>query len=154
MLELTPMKDETYAEYLTFAIEEYAKEKIKAGAWAEAEAEQLSADAFSHLLPEGLRTKGAHLFDIRRGAETIGYFWIQLHESPAGTSAFIYDFLIHPPFRGQGLGKQAMLTLDAKARELGASKISLHVFAHNQTAFRLYGKVGYEITDYSMSKKL
>ena len=154
MLELTPMKEETYAEYLTFSIAEYAREKVKAGTWAEAEAERLSADSFNRLLPEGLQTKGAHLFDIKRGAETIGYFWIQMLESLAGSSAFIYDFLIHPPFRGQGLGKQAMLTLEDKVRELGAGKIALHVFAHNQTAFRLYGKVGYEITDYSMSKKL
>ncbi|CAG0990353.1 partial diamine N-acetyltransferase, partial [Anaerolineae bacterium] len=69
-------------------------------------------------------------------------------------TAFIYDFIIDEPHRGQGYGRQALAALDQQAVALGVETISLHAFAHNQTAIALYQKLGYAITDVHMSKKI
>lgn len=68
--------------------------------------------------------------------------------------AFIYDFLIHEEFHRRGFGKQALLALEAKVKELGIAKIALHVFAHNRAARALYEKTGIEITGIYMTKEL
>jgi ribosomal protein S18 acetylase RimI-like enzyme len=56
--------------------------------------------------------------------------------------------------RGKGYGKQAMLMIEEKARELGLNSIGLHVFGSNKVARSLYEAVGYEVTSVNMSKKL
>ncbi|WP_139116750.1 GNAT family N-acetyltransferase, partial [Paenibacillus polymyxa] len=50
--------------------------------------------------------------------------------------------------------KEALARLEDKAKDLGVRKISLHVFAHNETARKLYEKTGFLETDVIMSKKL
>jgi ribosomal protein S18 acetylase RimI-like enzyme len=57
-------------------------------------------------------------------------------------------------YRGRGYGKQAMLLIEEKARELGLKSIGLHVFGVNQAARNLYEAVGYEITSLNMKKVL
>jgi len=156
MVVLVPMNQEDYHHYLQQTVGEYAKEKVRAGAWKESEALKLSEETFARLLPKGLETLEMFLYrieDVER-REKIGYYWLYEMESPVGKALFIYDFLIFEPYQGQGFGKQAMAALDEKARELGATQISLHVFGHNIRAFRLYEKSGYVITDYQMSKRL
>ncbi len=80
--------------------------------------------------------------------------WLWLHADPdhPQQGAFIYDFGLHPPFRGKGYAKEALARLEDKAKDLGVRKISLHVFAHNETARKLYEKTGFLETDVIMSK--
>jgi RimJ/RimL family protein N-acetyltransferase len=47
-----------------------------------------------------------------------------------------------------------MKEIEDKAKELNANKIELHVFAHNKTARKLYEKIGYEVTNVIMAKKI
>jgi GNAT superfamily N-acetyltransferase len=56
--------------------------------------------------------------------------------------------------RGQGYGKQAMLAIEAVAKDLGIETIGLHVFAHNPAAMQLYKGLGYEPTSQNMVKHL
>lgn len=67
--------------------------------------------------------------------------------------AFIMDILIFEKYQGRGYGKETMAALDDEVRKLGLKQISLHVFGHNERAFRLYQKMGYEVTDIQMTKK-
>ncbi len=57
-------------------------------------------------------------------------------------------------FRRRGYGRQALLTLEAKVKDLGIDKIALHVFAHNRVAQALYESAGFEMTGIYMTKKL
>lgn len=156
MVALAAMIEDDYKHYLEHSIGEYAKEKVRAGTWAEEDALQLSEETFRKLLPEGLLTLEMRFYRIvdEKRAEKVGYYWLHETDSPAGRTFFIYDFLIFEPYQGQGYGKQAMAALDELARGLGISKISLHVFGHNTRALRLYEKSGYAVTDYVMSKLL
>ncbi len=68
--------------------------------------------------------------------------------------AFVYDFSIDEEFRRRGYGKQALLVLEAKVKELGIDKIALHVFAHNHVAKASYEDAGFETTGIYMKKNL
>jgi ribosomal protein S18 acetylase RimI-like enzyme len=84
----------------------------------------------------------------------IGMLWFAVNRRGPNLTAFIYDFNIDEAHRGQGYGRQALTALDEQAAALGIETISLHAFAHNQTAIALYQKVGYTITDVHMSKQI
>lgn len=72
-------------------------------------------------------------------------------------------------YHGKGAGKAAMDFLENRARELGAKRMELGVFAFNERAIRFYEKLGYKrfhivkdftfykgkwYDDYRMEKKL
>ncbi|MNI89430.1 putative N-acetyltransferase YycN [compost metagenome] len=84
----------------------------------------------------------------------VGYIWFNVTEGRRGREAFIYDIYIFEPYQGRGYGKQAMQALDEKARSMDVCKIGLHVFGQNQRAYQLYSKMGYGVTDITMSKDL
>jgi len=72
----------------------------------------------------------------------------------ANHPAFIFDFVINEQYRGKGFGKKTLLALDEKLEKMGATSIALHVFGYNTTAFELYKKMGYKVTNINMRKKL
>lgn len=154
MVQLVKMSMQDYESYIGNAIGEYAGEKVKAGTWAEEEAMQLSRETFQRLLPEGIDTPSQYLFTITDMNTNlkIGVLWFHLREKFSSREAFIYDFLLFEEFRGKGYGTQAMRALEQVAQALDINKLSLHVFGHNERAFHLYKKMGYEVTDISMSK--
>lgn len=84
--------------------------------------------------------------------EKVGYLWFKENKNLEGKEAFIYDFLIFESYQGQGYGRQSLEELDKVAKEIGINKISLHVFAHNERALKLYEKMGFFATDINMSK--
>ena len=69
-------------------------------------------------------------------------------------SGFIFDVEIREEFRGKGYGKQIMLLIEEKARELELKSIGLHVFGYNTVAKNLYEGIGYETSSLNMIKKL
>jgi len=149
----------TRTEFQTYCgrcIPDYAQEHVKAGNWDSTEALEKASEQFGRILPDGLDTTNQYLFSIEdedTGSE-IGIIWFAIDDKGLQPSAFIYDLMIYEEFRRKGYGTQAMRTLEQQVKELGAIRISLHVFGHNHAARDLYEEVGYEITDVSMSKKL
>ncbi|HEY2494623.1 MAG TPA: GNAT family N-acetyltransferase [Paenibacillus sp.] len=156
MVTLIPMNEQEYEIFVARSIVDYADDKVKAGTWASDEAQQLSVDSFKRLLPEGRNTPTEYLYSVVDTSKNtnVGALWIHISEGPLGRSAFIYDILVYESFQGQGYGTLTMSVLDEEARKLQVDRISLHVFGHNKIAFALYQKMGYEITDISMTKML
>lgn len=156
MVQLVPM---TKAEYRTFrdrSVREYAEEKVAAGTWKPEDAPALSEAAFRRFLPDDLDTEGAYLFSVQENDRRapVGHLWFNVMEQEKGPVAFILDILVYDEFQGKGYGRAAMTALEEKVRELGLNTIGLHVFGHNQRAYRLYQKMGYTVTDIQMSKTL
>jgi len=56
--------------------------------------------------------------------------------------------------RGVGFGTAPLLALEDWCRANGISSIGLHVFGHNQGAWRLYKRMGYVETNVQMEKQL
>jgi ribosomal protein S18 acetylase RimI-like enzyme len=156
MVTLTPMTKEQFEAYLERSIPKYAAENVRAGYWSEEEALEKSRRDFERLPPDGVEAKGHLLFQIIH-AETnaqIGILWLNARTDTPRPSGFIYDIELDEAFRGKGFGRQTMLAVEEKARELGLKSIGLHVFAHNTAAKELYLKAGYQIKSYNMVKDL
>jgi ribosomal protein S18 acetylase RimI-like enzyme len=154
MIRLVPMTENEFEIYLEKTIPEYAADKTRAGDWSEEEALERSRKSYNQLLPQGVKTENNYLFRIllEESGEKIGMIWMK-HEVPRPLG-FIFDIVLDESQRGKGYGKQTMLALDEFAAGLGIEEISLHVFAHNPPAMKLYNRLGYEITSQNMTKKL
>ena len=154
MIRLVPMTESEFEIYLEKAVPNYAAENVRAGYWSEKEALERSRKAYAGLLPQGLETEHNYLFriQIEESGEKIGMVWMK-HEAPR-THGFIFDISLDEAQRGKGYGKQTMLALEEKARDLGLETIGLHVFVNNTAAMKLYKGLGYEVTSQNMTKKL
>ncbi|MET4561778.1 ribosomal protein S18 acetylase RimI-like enzyme [Lysinibacillus parviboronicapiens] len=154
MITLKPMNHEEFQQYISFAIEDYAKDKVAAGNWHIDEAIDLSRDSFTRLLPQDEKTDLNTLFSIFHNDMLVGMIWISQKSPTHLDEGFIYDFIIYEQYQGQGYGKAAMKELEIIAKGMGMKKIGLHVFGHNKIARGLYEKMGYEITNITMSKSI
>lgn len=156
MIVLAPMSEAEFAAYVTEAVPDYARDKVRSGQWSQDESLCLSQEGFDELLPQGLATADNHLFTIRDSAErtAVGVLWFAVQERAGQRIAYVYDILIHPRFQRRGHATRAFAALEAKVGALGLSGIALHVFGHNTAAQALYCKLGYEPTNLSMFKKV
>lgn len=150
------MAKSDFDHYISIAVNAYAIEKVKAGTWTKDEAYKQSEETFKKLLPNDIKTERQYLYTIIDNEKNIkvGYLWLEFSENLIGKTAFIFDFLILEEFRGKGYGTQSMIALDDEAKKHKISKVSLHVFAHNEIAIGLYEKVGFKNTDIHMSKNI
>ncbi len=79
------------------------------------------------------------------------YYLVQFEGEPAGyvsvykknTSLFLSKFYVHKAMRGKGLGKEALVFVEEKAKELDCESISLTVNKHNTNSIRAYDKLGF-----------
>lgn len=62
------------------------------------------------------------------------------------------DDEVKPEFRRQGDAKASFDALEPLVRELGLTRIGLHVFGHNPGARALYRKLGYSVTSVNMRR--
>jgi ribosomal protein S18 acetylase RimI-like enzyme len=140
--------------FLERTIPEYAEDKVRAGHWAESEALERSRKEFADDLPQGLQTKNNYLYTLYDGSDAVGMIWMRANVDRPTNDGFILELYVEESQRGKGYGKQAMLLIEEKARELGLKSIGLHVFGSNKVARNLYEAVGYEVTSVNMSKTL
>ncbi|WP_420644670.1 GNAT family N-acetyltransferase [Candidatus Leptofilum sp.] len=156
MVKLVAMSEDEYQHFIAWAIEDYAREQVKAGAWPEENAPALAKHAFESRLPEGLSTPNQFLYMIEREADgvKVGQLWWGIQEQGENQFATLNDFHVFPEFRRQGLGVQAMDAMEAMMRQNGLDTVYLHVFGHNEPARALYRKLGYVERNITMMKGL
>lgn len=154
MSKLIPMTQLEYEAFLERLIPDYAADNVRAGYWDESEALEKSREETERLLPQGLRSENHHLFTLYDGDQAVGIIWLKANVDRPVKSGFIFDVEIKEEFRGKGYGKQVMLLIEEKARELGLKSIGLHVFGYNTVAKHLYESIGYETSSLNMIKKL
>ena len=155
MIQLVPMSQGQFEEYREQAVPSYAEDNVKAGAWDAEVALEKAERTFARLLPEGIATENHHFSNIiDDDGSCVGMIWFVLQVAESARSAFICDFEIYDRFRRRGYGKQALLALEEKLQEEGVSKVSLHVFTHNEAARSLYERLGYVSTGINMTKPL
>ena len=152
-VSLAPMPPERYVTWHAYSVAGYAEENVKAGHWTEEEALAKAEADFNSLLPAGLDTAGHELWSvIDSTGDEVGILWIATNRRPG--HAFIYDIEMNPGRRGEGFGSATLLALEDWCRANGISTIGLHVFGHNEGAWRLYKRMGYRETSIQMEKRL
>jgi ribosomal protein S18 acetylase RimI-like enzyme len=156
MLRLDPMTEAEFAAYLRHAVEDYAIAHLKAGDCVAEEALTLAKADYDSLLPEGLATKGQHLFTIRVDAvtEPVGMIWFALRENRGKASAFIYDFQVRPELRGKGYGTATLNALESMLVGMKVVRVNLNVMGWNTGARALYERQGFTVAGIGMTKTL
>ena len=154
MSKLVPMTQSEFDAFLEHLIPGYAADNVRAGYWSEDEALEKSRKQTESLLPQGLQTKDHYLFTLYDNDTAVGMIWLRAELDRPVKSGYIFDVEIKEEFRGKGYGKQAMLLIEEKARELDIKRMGLHVFAYNDVAKNLYKRIGYKVSSMNMLKDL
>ena len=154
-VELRPMTDEEFAEWFPGLRERYAAEMVEeAGATVDGAQKKAEAD-MERLFPGGKPSDEQIVYVIEERGRRAGELWIAEREDElTGRGLWIYDVHVDEAFRGQGLGRKAMLFAEDEARRRGASQIGLNVFGGNEVARNLYRSLGYEELAALMRKDL
>lgn len=155
-LVATPLTAEQFTDWQAHHTREYARDKVASGAWNEDDALARAEADNATLLPNGLETTGHHIRRVEAAEthELIGWIWVGLPAEGPGELAWLYDIEIVPAHRGQGHGRAVMALAENEARQLGCTRLGLHVFAANAVARQLYESCGFEVTDYCYAKTL
>jgi len=153
-VELKLMEMQDFNDFYEVSLKEFADEQVKSGSWSVEEADERGRTYFKKLLPDGLHTEGHKIFNIFNEGDKVGILWLHVFEKDHVLKSFIYDIKINEFDRGKGLGKMTMQALDEYCKEHDIKSIRLHVFGHNQIAYELYKKMGFETTNYYMEKAL
>ena len=156
MVKLAPMTPKEFEVFLERDIPEYARERVRAGYWSETEALSRSRKEHRALLPDGLKSRYHHIYEIQdsESGDVVGVLWFKTDLDSSRGSGFIFDLEIHESFRHKGYARQAMLELENVARGMGLKQLALHVFAHNQAARTLYETLGYRVASLNLLKDL
>lgn len=155
MVQLVPMTEGEYQQFLAWSIPDYAQEQAKSGAWELEEALERGRRTFDELLPDGLSTPDQFLFSIEsEGKKPVGYLWYGVREEGERRYAALYELVIFEEYRRRGYASQALSALEDEVQGEGVEQIILHVFGHNQGARALYRKSGYVERNVTMVKEI
>ena len=155
MFRLEPMDEATYAAWRARTTRLYAAEKVSAGNWRAADAEELSEQEFQRLLPQGRATPGQEIRAMVSGAgKQVGQTWFTIEDRDPGRVVFIYDIEVWPEHRRRGYARLALAEIEAFARANGCIGVMLHVFGTNDAARELYRSAGYVETNVIMLKRV
>jgi ribosomal protein S18 acetylase RimI-like enzyme len=155
-MQLDPMTQGEFDEYLSTAVDEYVRTTARAVSRPVEDVEERARKDFEELLPRGLESANQHLFTARlaTAGAPVGMVWIGMTERPSGWSAYIYDISVRADSRGQGIGRKLLEAVEAKSLELGASRIGLNVWGYNTVARSLYESSGFQLGGIGMYKIL
>jgi GNAT superfamily N-acetyltransferase len=131
----------------------YVEERVNAGD-ERVVAEQIAAESFARLFPNGAPAEGHCLFNVVADGEIRGLLWVGPHPDGAVESAWIWDIEIQEQYRGTGLGRATMAAAEDWARNAGYRTLALNVFGFNSAARGLYESLGFETVSVRMQKPL
>ena len=147
------MAEEEIRSWLASERSHYIEERARSGE-ERVQAVERADQEIGQLFPDGSPAPGQNVYRVLDDATVVGTLWVgQQYDAPPG-QWWVYNIQIDEPYRGRGLGKATMLAAEVKARELGAARLGLNVFGHNEVARRLYEGLGYETQAIQMRKTL
>lgn len=151
---LVELEEAPFREYREHLSRDYAKGKVRAGVWSQAEAEGRASRELDEVLPDGPATRDHLLYSVRDDTipAEVGIVWFAVMNSGVGRILWIYDIIIHEQFRRRGYARRTLELVEERAIELGARRVELHVFGHNHGARALYEKLGYGVISSIMGK--
>lgn len=157
-LQLQKMTAAQFPHFMNSQISEYAQQKVANHSWPSISAQQMAAEEFHMLLPDGLNTYHNYFYVLCSSPQDLyGYVWLAEvidSDHPQQPYLFIYDYFILPDYQNQGYGQKGLELVLQAARKLGYQSLGLHVFGQNYRAQHVYHKLGFIPTDIVMKKNL
>jgi ribosomal protein S18 acetylase RimI-like enzyme len=151
-VQFEPFNSRDLAEWLVRNNSEYIEERVAAGDSPE-EAKANAEASWRRTFPNGSPAPGQLAGRLVWGGQRIGELWVGRFGSDP-ERWWVWDVRVDEPFRGRGLGRQAMLLAEELARTNGAVSIGLNVFADNTVARNLYASLGYRESSVHMRKQV
>jgi GNAT superfamily N-acetyltransferase len=150
------MTKAAFDAFIEISMRDQAQGQVQASNWSAEEADELIKKQRDQFLPDGLATPNHFFFTIedKDSATKVGGLWYTVVERDGKRQFFVMDIQVYDDYRRRGYGTQAFRMMEEKARKVGITTISLHVFKHNRSARAMYEKLGYIGTDEVMSKAL
>jgi ribosomal protein S18 acetylase RimI-like enzyme len=155
MLELRPMTQEIFSEYMKKALLHLGEELSRARDISLDAGRALAQISFEDLFPNSrVDDPDQYLFSVRDRGVNIGVLHFGIRRDASEPYVYVWDIWIEQAKRGMGYGRKVMKALELEVSKLGLSRISLNVFGHNSPAISLYETLGYRATSISMSKEI
>jgi GNAT superfamily N-acetyltransferase len=149
-VHLRELRDGELSTWLESARAFYVNDLERHAGMERAEAEAKARRDHAALFPDGTPVAGQHLLAVEDEGAVIGRLFFAVR--PAGI--WLYEIELDERVRGRGLGRETMLAFERLARDLGAEKVTLNVFAGNAIARSLYLSLGYAEESVHMGKRL
>jgi hypothetical protein len=82
MMQLIPMNEEVFGDWLDRFIPRYGQEHVRTGRWSAEEATRLAKEEIDHALPEGLLTKNHYFYTLfaQDVGQSIGMLWFGVRQ--------------------------------------------------------------------------
>lgn len=121
----------------------YSEQLVEAGLFADVNIARETAEKTEWTEERQDQAKEICYYFLTDGDSTYGYlvYWTEKQ------MAYLDSIYLEEAYRGQGLGSEILRNFENFLKEKNIEKIRLYVFNHNQRAFRLYQKMGYEIEE-------
>lgn len=81
------------------------------------------------------------VYNVFKDEQEVGFFYVRFGGQNV---AWLEDLYISEQFRGQGIGKKAMATLDELMREKKVTSMFVDVIPRNTSAIKLYRECGFD----------
>jgi RimJ/RimL family protein N-acetyltransferase len=148
------MTESEFSRYLDQQLEDYTQDIARNFKRPIQDIRVEAKRQIDQLLKDGISTPDHFLFNVveKKTETTVGEVWF--HVDKDKRLGFLYSIQIGKAFRGKGFGKESLKLVESKLKELGVTKLGLHVFADNQAAINLYKTQGYDTTSFNMQKDL
>lgn len=89
--------------------------------------------------------EGSRIYVAEAGGEVVAFASVEEHRDAAEPFLYLDDFSVTKRYRGRGIGRVLLQTVEQDAAEHGLGCVGLHVEAQNAGARRLYQNCGYEV---------
>lgn len=101
-------------------------------------------------------SQDAHIFVAEYNAQVIGMCSLQTLISTAqgGPVGLIEDMVISQNYKGQGVGRKLLTTVEDFARDQGMTRVQLLADKENQPALDFYARMGWTMTQLIGLRKL
>ena len=115
-------------------------------------------EAYAAFLGSQLDEPDAAVFVAEQNADVIGYAYVAVESydymSLRGPAGALYDVVVDPAHRGQGVGRMLLDATLAELRARGAPRVVLSTAERNDTAQRLFEHAGFRRTMIEMTREL
>ena len=154
MVELVPMEQEEFQKQSEVIKTQFAQWAFQAGEVKENESYEYSRKMLTSLLPEGFNTPLNYFYRIIEAGNPEGFIWFRLTVNRDMPEAEIMYLSVDEEKRHRGIGLKSILRLEDILREKGIANISLKMPGQNQTAFNIFRKAGYSISEIKLRKEI